>query len=160
MYPVSLGYDEAMRRIKQLLKNGHDAEALLTSVFTFEKTVRRMLRFYAVRRGFTSKQSAILFSKMGFHQLKDVWPCFEAQNRNLSAMVGEQIWHKVLAAVSMRNKIVHGEQVFNLATCRTEAENVLAALDSLRNNVLRDVKFDGWSRLPVRVKPRVGWHAP
>lgn len=160
MYPVSLGYDEAKHRITKLLENRHDAEALLTSVFTFEKTVRRMLRFFAVRRGFTSKQSEVLFCKMGFGQLKEVWPCFEAENRTLPAMVGEKIWQNVPASVSMRNKIVHGEQVFKLATCRLQAQYMLAALDALRNNALQDTNFDGWSRLPVRRKSLVGWHAP
>lgn len=158
MYPVSLGYGEAVRRIQALLNNGHEAEALLTSVFTLEKTIRRMLRFYAVRRGFTSKQSEILFAKMGFHQLKDVWSCFEKNNRSLPDTVGTA-WQKIPAAVTMRNRIVHGEQVFNLATCRAEAENVLKALDALRQQTLNDVSYDGWSRLPVRVKPRLGWNA-
>lgn len=157
MYPVSFGYDEAVRRIQALIANGHDAEALLTSVFTLEKTIRRMLRFYAVRRGFTSKQSELLFAKMGFHQLKDVWSCFEKDNRSLSDTVGTH-WQKVPPAVTMRNKIVHGEQVFKLATCRAEAENVLKALDALRLQVLKDVSYDGWSRLPVRIKPRLGWN--
>ena len=159
MYPVSLGYDEAVRRIEALMENGHDAEALLTSVFTFEKTIRRMLRFYAVRRGFTSKQSGLLFANMGFHQLKDVWPCFEKNNRSLPDTVGTH-WQKVPPAVTMRNKIVHGEQVFKLATCRAEAESVLKALDALRQQALKDVSYDGWSRLPVRFKPRLGWNAP
>lgn len=159
MYPVSLGYNEAVRRIQNLLENGHDAEALLTAVFTFEKTVRRMLRFYAVRRGFTSKQSELLFSKMGFHQLKDVWACFERENRSLPDTVGK-LWHCVPSAVTMRNKIVHGEQVFKLAACRIEAENVLKALDAFREHVLKNVNYDGWSRLPVRIKPRLSWNAP
>ena len=155
-----MGYDEARRRITKLLENGHDAEALLTAVFTFEKTIRRMLRFSAVRRGFTSKQSEVLFSKMGFGQLKDVWPFFEMNSRTLPAIIGDKVWQKVPAAVSMRNKIVHGERVFKLATCRLEAENVLAAIDALRKIALRDTNFDGWSRLPVRKRSLVGWHAP
>lgn len=159
MYPVSLGYDEAVRRIQELMANNHDAEALLTSVFTLEKTIRRMLRFYAVRRGFTSKQSELLFAKMGFYQLKDVWPCFEKDIRSLPATIGTP-WQKVPQAVTMRNKIVHGEQVFKLATCRAEAENVLKALDVLRQQCLKDVTYDGWSRLPVRIKPCLGWNAP
>ena len=32
---------EAVKRIKALLKNGHHAEALVTSVFTFEKMMRK-----------------------------------------------------------------------------------------------------------------------
>ena len=54
MYPVSLGVNEARSRIEGLLKNGHHAEALLTSVFTVEKTLKRTLKYIMIRRGFTS----------------------------------------------------------------------------------------------------------
>ena len=37
MYPVRLGYSVAVTRINNLLKNEHDAEALVTSVFTAKK---------------------------------------------------------------------------------------------------------------------------
>ena len=46
MYPVSLGLDEALKRIDKLLTNGHSAEALLTAVFTLEKTMRRSLQLH------------------------------------------------------------------------------------------------------------------
>jgi hypothetical protein len=158
MYPISLGYDQATSRIQALLANGHHAEALLTAVFTFEKTVRRMLRYYAVCRGFTSKHAEVLFAKMGFHQLKDVWQCFEKSNRSLPDSVGLH-WQCIPHAVTMRNKIVHGEQVYNLAECKAEAQNVLNALDAFRKTSLNDVGYDGWTKLPVRRKPRLEWHA-
>ena len=110
MYPVSLGFQEAERRIRALLANGHNAEALITLVFTFEKTLRRALRFCAVSRGFTSKQANALFSNMGFKDLKDVWPCFEKENRSLPDFVGNAKWQHVPPAITMRNKLVHGEE--------------------------------------------------
>lgn len=157
MYPITLGYGEATRRIGKLLQNGHDAEALLTAVFTFEKTVRRMLHFYAIRRGFSSKQSKLLFAKMGFEQLKGIWPCFERSNRTLPDTVGAH-WQNVPIAIAKRNKIVHGEKVYALADCRVNAELVLRALDALQQETLGDVEYDGWARLPVRIKPRLDWY--
>ena len=41
MYPVKLGYAEAVQRINALIAHGHDAEALITTAFTVEKTLRR-----------------------------------------------------------------------------------------------------------------------
>ena len=41
MYPVNLGFDAAKDRIRMLISNGHHCEALLTSVFTLEKTIHR-----------------------------------------------------------------------------------------------------------------------
>ena len=72
MYPVSLGFAEAEKRMAALSANGHHAEALITSVFTLEKTLRRSLRCCAVRRGFTSKQADKLFGNMGFKNLQEM----------------------------------------------------------------------------------------
>ena len=44
MYPVKLGYAEAVLRVKALIQNGHHSEALLTAMFTTEKTLYRTLR--------------------------------------------------------------------------------------------------------------------
>ncbi len=41
MYPVKLGYKDAVKRVRTLIENGHDAEALLTAMFTAEKTLYR-----------------------------------------------------------------------------------------------------------------------
>lgn len=54
MYPVSIGYAGAIQRINELLRNGHDAEALVTTAFTIEKTLRRTLRQLVVSAGFRS----------------------------------------------------------------------------------------------------------
>jgi hypothetical protein len=44
MYPVTIGYAGAVQRINDLISNGHNAEALVTTAFTVEKTIRRTLR--------------------------------------------------------------------------------------------------------------------
>ncbi len=158
MYPVSLGFQEAERRIRALLANGHNAEALITSVFTFEKTLRRALRFCAVARGFTSKQSKALFDNMGFKDLKEVWPCFEKENRPLPDFIGHAKWQHVQPAITMRNKLAHGERVYKLADCQLAAERVMDALNEFRAILTAEIQFDGWSRLPVRRKAALQWH--
>jgi hypothetical protein len=157
LYPISLGFEEAEKRITKLIANEHYAEALITSVFSFEKTIRRTLRFFAVSRGFTSEQAEVLFSNMGFKDLKEVWFCFDPHHRSLPDLIANTRWQHVQAAVTMRNKLAHGERVYKLAECKTAAENVLASLNELRTILLAEVGFDGWSRLPVRRKPALGW---
>jgi hypothetical protein len=89
MYPISLGFAEALRRIEQLSRNGHHAEALLTSVFTFEKTARRALRLCIVARGFNSKQAdALLKFANGIEKIKELWPVFIKDNDALPSLVG------------------------------------------------------------------------
>lgn len=157
MYPVSLGFQEAERRIRALLKNGHNAEALITSVFTFEKTLRRALRFCAVSRGFTSKQAEALFNNMGFKDLKERWPCFEKENRSLDEFIGNSKWQHVQPAITMRNKLAHGERVYKLADCELAANRMLDALGEFRNKLTAEIQFDGWSRLPIRRKVALQW---
>ncbi len=65
MYPVKLGFDEAIRRARSLIDNGHHAEALVSAVFTVEKTLRRSLRFAIVARGFTSGQADKIIGRSG-----------------------------------------------------------------------------------------------
>ena len=157
MYPISLGFQEAELRISTLIANGHHAEALITSVFSFEKTLRRALRFCAVSRGFTSKHAEILFDNMGFKDLKEIWPCFDKQHRLLPEFIGNAKWQHIQPAVTMRNKLAHGERVYKLADCKLAAEMVLEALNEFRANLQAEIQFDGWSRLPVRRKAALQW---
>ncbi len=157
MYPVSLGFSQAEARILQLLANGHSAEALLTSVFTFGKTLRRSLKYCIVTRGFTSKQSEEILGRRGFQELVKLWPCFAPTAQPLSAFVGSQ-WQHVQTSVTMRNKLVHGEQVFKLNDCKVAATHVLKALNDFRAGLQKEINFDGWSRLPTRRKGRLTWN--
>lgn len=156
MYPVSLGYAQAVARIQQLLTNGHSAEALLTSVFTFEKTLRRSLKYCIVARGFTSTQSEEILGRRGFQELTRLWPCFAPRHQTLMAFVGKN-WQHVQPAVTMRNKLVHGERVFKLAECNSAATQVLDALNDFRNQLQANVGFDGWSRVHIRRAAKLTW---
>lgn len=157
MYPVSLGFSQAEARIRQLLSNGHSAEALLTAVFTFEKTLRRSLKYCIVARGFTSKHSEEILGRRGFQDLTKLWPCFAPTHETLAAFVGDR-WQHVQPAVTMRNKLVHGERVYKLADCGAAANQVLDALIDFRSQLAAEVGFDGWSRVKVRRAAKVEWN--
>lgn len=157
MYPVKLGFDEALRRIDSLIANGHKAEALVTTVFTFEKTIKRALKCMAIRRGFTSQHADILFKNSGFKNLQDFWPAFDPHGESLNKILGNQAWQHVPGAVTMRNKLVHGERVYNLVDCEKQAKLVLVTLKSLQTELKTRIGFDGWSRIPVRRKSALQW---
>ena len=157
VYPVTLGFDEALRRIDSLMANGHKAEALVTTVFTFEKTVKRSLKCMAIRRGFTSKHADILFNNSGFKNLQEFWPAFDPHGESLSKILGNPVWQPVPGAVTMRNKLAHGERVYNLVDCEKHAKLVLVALKALRTELTARIGFDGWSRIPVRRKSALQW---
>lgn len=65
MYSVTMGFDAAMDRIKSLLKQSYNSEALVTSVFTAEKTLRRTLRHLVVSAGFISRHADEILRRRG-----------------------------------------------------------------------------------------------
>ena len=77
MYPARIGFQSVLNRINALRANGHSAEALVTSVFTMEKLMRRTMRVAIVARGFSSLQTNRLLERKGFGELRDMWDIFD-----------------------------------------------------------------------------------
>lgn len=157
MYSVNLGFNEAIDRIESLLKNEHNAEALVTSVFTLEKTMRRSLKIAILARGFSLKQSQRLTERKGFNDLKSMWDLFDKDYRSLSIFIGEDFWQHVLPAVEMRNKLVHGVRTYNSTACKNSAVHVLSALKKLHETVQIEYKCDPWQRIAGKRLPRLQW---
>ena len=157
MYPVRLGFNAAIKRIKSLIRHGHHAEALVTSVFTLEKTIRRSLHLAIISRGFTGKQANGLLGRKGFEDLKNIWPVFERDHNTLPKFVGNH-WQFVPEAVSRRNKLVHGARVYALSECKLYAERTLAAIEALRTRVIADYGVDPWTPQKGRRKPKLEWN--
>ncbi len=156
MYPVKLGYDVAIKRIKQLLRNGHNAEALITSVFTVEKVLRRTLKELMVSAGFTSKAANTLLEQIrGFKNIKDVWSCFDPAGESLPTIVGNAHWQTISPSVTMRNKLVHGDRVYNLAECKAQAEKVLKSLEKIEKTFQPRYGYSGWKAFSVRRKSKL-----
>ena len=156
MYPVSLGYPEAVKRVRTLLKNGHDAEAMLTSVFTLEKTLYRTLRQLVVSAGFPSVQADHLMAKFrGIENIKQIWACFDPQNEGLQSFLPKATLLAITAAQTKRNSLVHGKAVFKLADCRQATEEVLQALEEVRTLMDERYGFDGWSKMTRRIKNKL-----
>jgi hypothetical protein len=156
MYPVRLGYDTAIKRIRKLITNGHHPEALVTSMFTVEKTLRRTLRQIVVSAGFASKYAdKIVGNIRGLDALKKAWELYEPNNTQLSSIIPAADWKLFKDAAEKRNKMVHGERVYGLETCRKEAEKVLDALDRLKKDFDSRYGYSGWVTFSARVKGRL-----
>jgi hypothetical protein len=145
MYPVRMSFSAVTDRIEALMTNEHYAEALVTSVFTFEKLMKRSLRRAIVARGFSVAQADKLLDRDGFDALVSKWDVFERKHRTISSMVGAG-WAHLKQAKGMRNKLVHGNQVFNLAECKTVAEQVIAALKEFHKVIVTDYGVDPWQK--------------
>ena len=153
MYPVKLGYSEAVKRIRKLLENEHEAEALVTAMFTVEKTLYRTLRQLVLSSGFPSVQADVLMEKFrGIENLKKVWSCFDPKHEALAKFVLQSTLKSISDAQTMRNKLAHGSAVYNLVDCKDTSEELLDALDDLRTTLDARYGFDGWATMKRRIK--------
>lgn len=157
MYGVTIAFVDVLRRINALRKNGHSAEALVTSVFTLEKLMRRSMRVAILARGFTSQHAEKLLKRKGFENLKELWPVFDKEHRNLSELVPSQDWQHVKKSVEMRNALVHGNRAFNIKDCDSQCGYVVTVLQLLHQKVSGDYGLDPWSKLMSRRKPQLNW---
>src|SRR5437773_1383643 len=112
MYSVTMGYDAAVDRIKSLLKNRYNSEALVTSVFTAEKTLRRTLRQLIVSSGFISRHADDILKRLGgLHAVGESWYLYDPANRRLVDIVRNRDWQIIAEAAKMRNNMIHGISV-------------------------------------------------
>ena len=156
MYPVRLGYKAAIDRIKRLRKNSHHAEALVTSMFTVEKTLRRTLRQIVVSAGFTSGIADKIIGKLrGLDAIKNAWELYEPHNKKLTEIISQQDWNTFKKAAEMRNKMTHGERVYNLDKCKNMTDDILSALERLKHLFDRIYEYSGWSALSKRIQARL-----
>lgn len=151
MYPVRLGYSTAIERIGALLQGGHDAEALVTSVFTAEKTLRRTLRQLVVSAGFISALADKIVSNLrGLEAVKNAWELYDPKHRKLTDILAQADWKVFKDAAEMRNKLIHGERVYSLAACRQTANDVLAALTHVKTALDTEYAYSGWTTAKAR----------
>ena len=93
MYPVKIGYAGAIGRIGALTANGHHAEALVTTTFTVEKTLRRTLRQLVVSAGFPSQiADKVVGSLRGLEAIKGAWEIYDPRHRKLTELVSTGDW--------------------------------------------------------------------
>lgn len=151
MYPVRLGYDTAIKRISKLTANGHHAESLITSVFTAEKTLRRTLQQLIISSGFKSTIAKKIIKRFnGIYQLIEAWDIYDPHHRKLSEIIGIDDIKTIKEAAQKRNKLIHGERVFNLETYKEETKRVLEALNRIKIKFDNEYNYSGWTNIATR----------
>ena len=156
MYPVTLGYDEAKKRIESLLRDEYCSEALVTAVFTVEKMLRRTLRQIIVSAGFTSKTAERLISSAkGLNALKEQWFIYEPNHKTLVEIIGHSEWTQICTLSKMRNQLIHGVRVYEEEECKKQTEQLLFILDNLKQKLDEVYGYSGWARLSLRKKSKL-----
>jgi len=159
MYPVRLGFDAAIKRIQSLQRNGHDAEALLTAVFTAEKTLRRTLRQLVVSSGFTSRiADKVMGGIRGLEAIKNAWEIYDPLHRKLAELLPAGDWEVIKKAAGMRNEIVHGAKVYEAKSCKIPATSVIKALKSIKKYFNAEYGYCGWTIAKARKRSRLHSH--
>lgn len=156
MYPITLGYEGAKNRINSLMQHGHHAEALVTSVFTTEKMLRRTLRQIIVSAGFTSKVAEKLIGKInGLEAIKIYWEFYEPSGKTLIKVIGEREWSQIKQSAEMRNKLVHGVRVYEQSHCQEKTEKLLSTLDIVKQKLDETYGYSGWERFTIRKRNKL-----
>lgn len=156
MYPVRLGYNEAINRILELKKNGHHAESLVTSVFTAEKTLRRTLRQLIISCGFKSLIAERIISRMnGIGAVQEAWDIYDPEHRKLSEILSGNDLRVIVEASKLRNKLIHGEKVYKPELCEENTIKVLESLGRIVNVLNQEYGFNGWSEIKSRKVSRL-----
>jgi hypothetical protein len=147
MWVQTLGLDEAMKRIKALLENGHSAEAMVTSIFTLEKLIKRATRRVIRQSGKSVEESKRLVDKPGFDELCKLWAKYDPDGEGPEALISAADWKKALETKQMRNDPVHGRKVFGLKNCKDRSRHILKVLKKLRDEYTDLYGSDPWKRL-------------
>lgn len=164
MYPVRLGFGVAVQRVNALVANGHNAESLVTAIFTIEKTMRRTLRQIVVSAGFTSKTADKIVRRLnGLHALNTAWELYDPKNRKLTEIVAPADWKVVADSAEIRNNMVHGTRVYSQAYYQAQTVAVMAALNNIKQAFDGEYGFSGWTTFDKRLvsrlhgDPKVTW---
>ena len=156
VYPVKLGFEEAIKRIQELSKNGHHAESLVTSTFTAEKTIRRTLRQLVVSAGFKSSiADKILNNIRALEALKKNWEFYEPNHKRLTDIISPEDWKIIKNNSERRNDLVHGTRVFSLSLCETETTNNITALTNIKRTFDSIYGYSGWEKTAIRKQSKL-----
>lgn len=156
MYSVRLGYSSAISRISTLVKNKHHAESFVTTVFTIEKTIRRVLTELIISAGFKSKFARKYVKQInGISRLIAYYEFYDPDNRNFDTLFGRENRLQINDWATMRNRIVHGERVYGIDVLKKATNDALIVLEHIKTKSNDHFGFNGWDRLSVRVHSRL-----
>lgn len=59
-------------------------------------------------------------------------------------------WQVIKEAATKRNKLVHGERVYNIETYKQGTKEVLAALNRIKSKLDEKYGYSGWDKVTIR----------
>lgn len=151
MYPLRTPYQKIRSRLKNLISDGYPAEALVTSIFTAERLLRRTLIQMIISAGFTTENAFKIAGRLnGIQAIKDSWPLYDPRGRALVDILGNSNWQVIYDAAKMRNDMVHGSVTHGHAKCKRTALRVIETLDRIKERLFNVYGYHGWGGLKKR----------
>jgi len=151
MYPLRLPFQKVRSRLKRLLADGYAAEALVTSVFTAERLLRRTLIQLVISAGFTHDKAFQVVRRFnGIAAVKDAWPLYDPHDRGLVEVIGNTNWKILQGAAQMRNEMVHGLVTYSQTKCKSRAAEVISVIDAMKEMLAKTYGYHGWGGLKKR----------
>jgi len=152
MYPLRLPYQKLRSRLKRLLADGYAAEALVTSMFTAERLLRRTLIQLVISAGFTNGRAFQVVSRFnGIAAVKDAWSLYDRHGRGLVEVIGNANWKVLQGAAKMRNEMVHGSVTYSQKKCKSRAIEVISVIDAMKDKLHKAYGYHGWGGLKKRI---------
>lgn len=151
MYPLRLPYKKVRSRLKNLIKDGYSSEALVTSMFTVERILRRTLIQLVISAGFTTNQAFRIIARLnGLQAIKEVWTIYDPKNRTLTQILTNTIWQNLRETAKMRNGIIHGTVTYSQSKCKKKAQEIIDILDIIKEKLYATYGYHGWGGLSKR----------
>ena len=151
MYSVRLGFKNANKRIKRLIKNKHYPEAVIVTFATGEKMIRRTMKQLIVDSGQSKKKATkIVNSIRTIKDLNKNWKDYNSKKKRLVEIVGNKNWESFMTARKMRNDFIHGSKVYSKKEAKEVSQSMFKALDEFNNNLIVEHQFSGWEKIKKR----------
>jgi hypothetical protein len=89
----------------------------------------------------------------GLDAVKNSWDLYDPKHRKLTELLSQAEWQTFKDCAEMRNKLVHGERVYNLADCKKQSSAALRALNKVKTSLDREYGYSGWTTATRRLIP-------
>ncbi|MDO8725057.1 MAG: hypothetical protein Q7J35_03195 [Candidatus Methanoperedens sp.] len=157
MYKIGQNVETIQKEIDIKLKKGQNYEALIYSVFSFERMVRRTIKVMLIRAGYHPKfiDGYIIGEHSEWSDLRGLFKMgnlyLRGSNEGINDILTKPIWKNFdnndpMGAMQIRNKIAHGivpeEEIVQLAS-----QNMKKVIEKWDLWTSANLKYNGTQRM-------------
>lgn len=88
----------------------------------------------------------------GLDAIKENWELYDPRNRKLTDLLRQTDWLTLKRCADMRNNLVHGTRVYDLAECQRQVRELMGAMNRLKTLFDSEYGYSGWTTASRRSK--------